>query len=69
MFIEPWMVLAIVAAFGACAYYSHRNGKREGLLIGIDGAFSYLEKHGCIQFTADGSIKGGKGKAQVMPKK
>jgi hypothetical protein len=42
-----------------------RDGKSDGMLIGIEGAFAYLEKHGCIQFLKDGSIKGGKGKADV----
>jgi hypothetical protein len=69
MYLEPWMIAAIIAAFGACAYFNYRlgkkDGKSDGMLIGIEGAFAYLEKHGCIQFLKDGSIKGGKGKADV----
>lgn len=69
MYLEPWMIVALIVAFGLCAYlnyiYGKKDGKSEGLIIGIEGAFAYLEKHGCIQFLKDGSIKGGKGKADV----
>lgn len=65
MYIEPWMALIGVAAFGMCAYFSYKNGHREGLLVGIEGAFSYLEKYNVIKLLEDGSIHPGKGKLNI----
>lgn len=68
MFIEPWMALLVVAAFGACAHYSYKNGKLAGVVAGIDGTFEYLEKHKVIKFHEDGTIEGLK-KRLVLVKK
>jgi|Laugresu1bdmlbsd_1035121.scaffolds.fasta_scaffold28086_2 hypothetical protein len=68
MFIEPWMALLVVAAFGACAHYSYKNGKLAGVIAGIDGTFEYLEKHKVIKFNADGTITGLKNKAVLIKK-
>lgn len=68
MFIEPWMALLVVAAFGACAHYSYKNGKLAGVVAGIDGTFDYLEKHQVIKFNEDGSISGLKNKVVFVKK-
>ena len=68
MFIEPWMALLVVAAFGACAHYSYKNGKLAGVVAGIDGTFEYLEKHRVIKFNEDGSISGLKNKVVFVKK-
>ena len=62
MYLEYWMIAAIVGCFGACAYLSHSRGRQDGILLGIEGAFSYLEKYKVISILKDGSIKGAKGK-------
>ena len=62
MFIEPWMIFMIVAAFGACAYYSHKSGHRDGILVGIEGTFKYLENGKVIKFHENGTIEGLKNK-------
>lgn len=62
MFIEYWMLAIIVGMFGACAYFSHTSGSKSGVLLGIEGTFEYLEKHGVIKFMNDGSIQGVKKK-------
>lgn len=56
------MILAICVAFGACAYFNYTSGKKagkmDGMLLGIEGTFAYLEKYGIIKFLKDGNIQG-----------
>lgn len=68
MFIEPWMVLVLVGAFGACAHYSYKNGKIAGVVAGIDGTFEYLEKHKVLKFHADGTLESFKKKVVLVKK-
>lgn len=54
--------MAICVAFGACAYFNYTSGKKagkmDGMLLGIEGTFAYLEKYGIIKFLKDGNIQG-----------
>lgn len=59
------MIAVLVGCFGLCAYGSFKYGRQEGVMLGIEGAFSYLEKHNVITFLKDGSIKGAKGKVDA----
>lgn len=61
MFLETWMLILLVGAFGACAYYSFSSGRKAGIIDGILGTFSYLETNNIVSFAADGSLKGGAG--------
>lgn len=65
MYLDYWMIAMLIGCFGACAYLSHSRGRRDGILLGIEGAFSYLERHKVISFLKDGSIKGAKGKVDA----
>ena len=62
MYLEPWMIITLIVTFGSCAYLNYRIGHKEGLITGttagITATFDYLEKHGILKFSADGSIKG-----------
>ena len=42
MFLEIWMIVVLVLAFGACAYYSRRSGELSGE-AGIINLFQQLE--------------------------
>lgn len=72
MYLEPWMILAICIAFGACAYLNYTGGKKagkmDGMLLGIEGSFAYLEKHGIIKFLKDGNIQGVNKKTKLTVK-
>lgn len=58
MYLEPWMIIALIVSFGACAILNYRSGRRNGIFIGIEGAFEYLQKHKIIEILKDGTLKG-----------
>jgi hypothetical protein len=72
MYLEPWMILIIAIAFGACAYLNYTSGRKagktDGMILGIEGTFAYLETHNIIKFLKDGSIQGMSKKIKLTDK-
>lgn len=66
MYLEPWMIIALVLSFGACAYLNYKSGRRSGILLGIEGAFAYLESNKIIKYMNDGSIQGTNKKLKIQ---
>lgn len=58
MYLEPWMIVALIASFGFCAYFNYTSGRRSGIMMGIEGAFEYLQQHKIIEVLKDGTLKG-----------
>jgi hypothetical protein len=48
MFLEPWMIIILIASFGACAWYSHRLGQTAGVKIGAMSTITMMENLGII---------------------
>lgn len=61
MYLDPWMVVTLCGFIGASAVYNHwlgrKQGFRAGVMEGITGTFSYLEKLELMRFHEDGSIE------------
>ena len=53
MYLEAWMILCLIFAFGFCAVFSNRRGFYTGSLYTIQA----LEDRKLIRIEEDGSIK------------
>lgn len=53
MYLETWMIVAIVLAFGACAFFSRGNG----YYAGAARVLEVLEEQRLIKIDDDGQIK------------
>ena len=53
MYLEPWMILTVCVAFGACAFIS----RRQGFFVGAMNTLLALEEQRFIKVEEDGSIK------------
>ena len=53
-----WMQLALVGAFGLCAYSSYRFGVIAGIEHGMLYISDYLQRIKAIKILKDGSIQG-----------
>jgi hypothetical protein len=53
MYLEPWMIVTLIIAFGACAFIS----RRQGFVVGAINTIQALEEQRFIKVDEDGSIK------------
>jgi hypothetical protein len=53
MYLEPWMIVMVCIAFGACAFIS----RRQGFVVGAMNTLQALEEQRYIKVEEDGSIK------------
>lgn len=53
MYLEPWMIVTIVIAFGACAFWSRGNGYYSGATRTLQA----LEEQRFIKIDDEGNIK------------
>lgn len=53
MYLEPWMIITLCIAFGACAFIS----RRQGFVVGAINTIQALEEQKLIKVEDDGSIK------------
>ena len=53
MYLEPWMIVTLCIAFGACAFIS----RRQGIFTGSMNTLHVLEEQKLIKIEDDGSIK------------
>ena len=53
MYLEAWMIIAIILAFGVCAFYNRRGGFVSGATVTL----AVLEKERMIKIAEDGSVR------------
>jgi len=53
MYLDPWMIVTLIVAFGICAFIS----RNQGFLRGATATLQALEEQRYIKITEDGSIK------------
>lgn len=53
MYLDPWMIITLCFAFGACAFLSSRRGFEAGAVRTLQA----LEEQRFIKIEDDGSIK------------
>ena len=53
MYLEPWMIAALIISFGLCAFLSRRGGFNNGALLTLQA----LAEQKFIKIDEDGSIK------------
>ena len=53
MYLEPWMIAALIISFGLCAFLSRRGGFNNGALLTLQA----LAEQKFIKIEEDGSIK------------
>lgn len=53
MYLDPWMIVTIIIAFGACAFWSRGNG----FYAGATRTLQALEEQRFIKIDEDGQIK------------
>jgi hypothetical protein len=53
MYLDPWMIVTLIAAFGICAFISRNQGFLKGATVTLQA----LEEQRFIKITEDGSIK------------
>ena len=53
MYLDPWMIVTLIVAFGACAFIS----RRMGFVVGAMNTLQVLEDQRLIKVEEDGSIK------------
>ena len=53
MYLDPWMIVTVCIAFGACAFIS----RRQGFVVGAMNTLQALEEQRYIKVQEDGSIK------------
>ena len=65
MYLETWMLIVAVFAYGVCTYTVGKRARRHGILCGIDVTLTELVKNKIIVINEKG-IYGGKGKKSIM---
>lgn len=53
MYLEPWMIVTLCIAFGACAFISRRGGFEAGAVMTLQA----LEEQRFIKIDDEGQIK------------
>jgi len=53
MYLETWMIAALVLSFGACAWFSRKSGFAYGAMATLE----MLERERLIKVEEDGSVK------------
>jgi hypothetical protein len=53
MYLENWMIVALILSFGACAFFSRRGG----FVLGATMTLKALEEQRIIKIEDDGQIK------------
>ena len=53
MYLDPWMIVTLIVAFGICAFISRNQGFLKGATVTLQA----LEEQRFIKITEDGSIK------------
>ena len=53
MYLDPWMIVALILSFGLCAFLSRRYGFADGAILTLQA----LEEQKLIKIEQDGSIK------------
>lgn len=53
MYLEPWMIVSIIVAFGICAVYNRRVGFANGGIVALE---LLIEKK-IIRITDEGEVK------------
>lgn len=53
MYLDPWMIVTLIIAFGACAFWSRGNG----YYAGASRVLQVLEEQRLIKIDDDGQIK------------
>jgi len=53
MFLESWMIVTLIIAFGACAFIS----RKQGFVVGAINTIQALEEQRFIKVDDDGNIK------------
>lgn len=53
MYLDTWMIAAVVLSFGACAFYSRRTG----FILGATVTIQALERERLIKLQDDGTVK------------
>ena len=53
MYLDPWMIVTICFAFGACAWFSRSSG----YYLGAERVLMMLEEQRFIKIDEDGQIK------------
>lgn len=53
MYLDPWMIITLIVAFGACAFIS----RNQGFLRGASVTLQALEEQRFIKIDDEGNIK------------
>ena len=53
MYLDPWMIVTLILAFGACAFISRNQGFMKGATVTLQA----LEEQRFIKIDDDGQIK------------
>lgn len=53
MYLETWMIVALILSFGLCAFISRRSGFSYGAIATLE----MLERERIIKVEEDGSVK------------
>jgi len=53
MYLNTWMIAAVIVSFGICAFYSRRSG----FILGATATLQALERERLIKILDDGNVK------------
>lgn len=53
MYLDNWMIVALILSFGLCAWFSRRSGFENGAMVTLE----VLEREKMIKVQEDGSVK------------
>lgn len=65
MYLDPWMIVTLILAFGACAFISRNQGFMKGATVTLQA----LEEQRFIKIDDDGQIKRWTPYAETVKKK